>query len=66
VNGSFYDFTAERYHGTTTETLINPPEAWGGRAAVAWAERLAMGERFDPASQELVESARVLDMVYGR
>lgn len=66
VNGSFYDFIAERYHGTQTEVLVEPPDAWGGRAAVAWAERLASGARFDPASQELVEAARVLDLVYGR
>ncbi|MBD0272058.1 MAG: Gfo/Idh/MocA family oxidoreductase, partial [Acetobacteraceae bacterium] len=66
VDGSFYDFTAERYRGTARETLATPPDSWGGRAAVAWAARLAAGERFDPAAERLVEVARVLDRIYGR
>ena len=66
VNGSFYDFTAERYRGTAREALASPPDAWGGRAAADWAMRLASGERFDPAAQQLVEVARVLDRIYGR
>ncbi|MBV9931020.1 MAG: Gfo/Idh/MocA family oxidoreductase [Alphaproteobacteria bacterium] len=66
VGGSFYDFTAERYRGTATETLASPPDAWGGRAAADWAERLARGERFDPAAERLVDVARVLDAIYGR
>lgn len=66
VNGSFYDFTAERYWGTSTETLTNPPDEWGGRAAADWAARLAAGERFDPAAEDLVTVARVLDRIYGR
>ncbi|UVF20240.1 Gfo/Idh/MocA family oxidoreductase [Microvirga terrae] len=66
VNGSFYDFTAERYRGTSRETLTTPPDEWGGRAAADWASRLAAGERFDPAAEQLVEVARVLDSIYGR
>jgi predicted dehydrogenase len=66
VNGSFYDFTAELYHGTSRETLSSPPEQWGGRAAADWARRLAEGERFDPACERLVEVAEVLDRIYGR
>jgi predicted dehydrogenase len=66
VNGSFYDFTAERFRGTARETLATPPDAWGGRAAADWATRLAAGERFDPAAEHLVEVARVLDRIYGR
>jgi predicted dehydrogenase len=66
VNGSFYDFTAERYWGTSRETLTTPPDEWGGRAAADWASRLAAGERFDPAAQQLVDVARVLDRIYGR
>jgi predicted dehydrogenase len=66
VNGSFYDFTAERFRGTGRETLASPPDAWGGRAAADWARRLAAGERFDPAAEELVMVARVLDRIYGR
>jgi predicted dehydrogenase len=66
VGGSFYDFTAERYHGTTSEALTTPPDEWGGRAAADWATRLASGQRFDPAAERLVEVAAVLDRIYGR
>jgi predicted dehydrogenase len=66
VSGSFYDLTAERYRGTSTESLAGPPDQWGGRAAADWAMRLAAGERFDPAVDRLVDVANVLDRIYGR
>jgi predicted dehydrogenase len=66
VDGSFYDFVAERYRGTARETLASPPDAWGGRAAADWAARLASGERFDRQAERLVDVARVLDRIYGR
>jgi predicted dehydrogenase len=66
LDGSFYDFVAERYDGTTTSVLAEPPDDWSGRAAVKWAQRLAGGERFDPAAAELVVVHRVLDRIYGR
>ncbi len=66
VAGSFYDFTAERYRGTTAETLTSTPDAWGGRAAADWAQRLAGGHGFDPAANQLVAVAEVLDRIYGR
>jgi predicted dehydrogenase len=66
VNGSFYDFVAERYRGTARETLATPPDEWGARAAASFAARLAAGERFDPTAERLVEVARVLDGIYGR
>lgn len=66
INGSFYDFVAERFHGTTTEALTSAPDEWGGRAAVNWAERLARGDGFDPHADRLVTVAEVLDEVYGR
>jgi predicted dehydrogenase len=65
-DGSFYDFIAERYRGTARETLATPPDAWGGRAAADWATRLARGARFDPAAEQLVDVAQVLDRIYGR
>jgi predicted dehydrogenase len=64
VDGSFYDFVAERYRGTATERLATPPEQWGGRAGVDWARRLARGERFDPAAADLVAVATLLDRIY--
>ena len=66
VAGSFYDFVAERYEGTRTTTLATPPDAWGGRAAAAWARALAAGGAFDPAVARIVDVARVLDAIYGR
>ena len=66
VDGSFYDFVAERFHGTRRETMSAPPDDWGGRAAVAWARRLAEGERYDPEIERLVEVAQALDAIYGR
>jgi predicted dehydrogenase len=65
VNGSFYDFQAEAYSGTSRRVLASPPDAWGGRAAVAWAEQLARSDRHDPSSEQLLNVARVLDQVYG-
>ncbi len=66
VNGSFFDFTAERFTGTRSETLAAPPDDWGGRAAVAWARQLAAGERFDSEIEHAVQVAEALDAIYGR
>ncbi len=65
VNGSFYDFIAERYHGTATETIASPPDDWGGRAIVDWATRLASSNHFDSTSEHLVDVAVALDRIYG-
>lgn len=64
VNGSFYDFEAYRYRGTASERLVEPPDAWGGRVIVSWAQALAEGGRFDPAIGSVVEVARVLDAIH--
>jgi predicted dehydrogenase len=66
VGGSFFDFTAERFRGTARERLCSPPDAWGGRAAVDWATRLAKGSGFDPAAERLIELAALIDTIYGR
>jgi predicted dehydrogenase len=64
VEGSFYDFVAERYRGTSRETLVGAADDWGGRAAADWASRLRAGERFDPAADFLVDVAGILDRIY--
>lgn len=64
VNGSFYDFTADLFHGTSRERLCEPPDAWGGRAAVDWATRLSRGERFDAECERLISVAETLDRIY--
>jgi predicted dehydrogenase len=66
VAGSFYDFTTERFRGTTRQTLHEPPDDWGGRAAVAWARQLATRPQFDPDAARVVTVAEVLDALYGR
>jgi predicted dehydrogenase len=66
VNGSFYDFVAERYEGTRRTVLVQPPDAWGGRAAVAWARRLGMDPQFDADIETSVDVAAVIDRIYGR
>ncbi len=66
VKGSFYDFTVERYRGTSSEVLSSPPDEWGGRAAVDWAKRLAAGELYDPSIERIVDVAATLDRIYGR
>jgi predicted dehydrogenase len=64
VNGSFHDFIAERYEKTTTTRLTEPPDAWGGRAAVAWAQRLQDDPLFDPEIESVVNVAQALDDIY--
>jgi predicted dehydrogenase len=64
VNGSFYDFVAERYDKTQTTTLIEPPDEWGGRAIVAWAEQLTKSDKFDGQIEHVIEVAEVLDAIY--
>ncbi len=66
VGGSFYDFIAEHFTGTRSEPLAGPPDAWGGRAAAAWAAQLADSPAFDPAAEQFVRSAEILDRIYGR
>lgn len=66
LGGSFYDFSAEHFRGTTRETLAQPPDAWGGRAAADWARRLARGDRYDPRAERFIMVAEVLDRLYGR
>jgi predicted dehydrogenase len=64
--GSFYDFTAERYEGTRRSILAEPPDDWGGRAIVAWARQLAAGARYSRSIEPVLKTATVLDALYGR
>lgn len=64
VNGSFYDFVAERFEGTRRTTLSDAAEPWGGRAAVRWAQQLAEGGRFDPGIESVNSVAKTLDAIY--
>lgn len=64
VDGSFYDFVAERFRGTARETLAGPPDAWGGRALEHWARRLSRGRGFDPEVESAARVAEVVDRIY--
>jgi predicted dehydrogenase len=66
VAGSFYDFKAERFWGTVRRRLHEPPDEWGGRAAVAWARRLAESARYDPEVEQVLTVAEVIDRLYDR
>jgi predicted dehydrogenase len=67
VGGSFYDFRAELWRGTASETLAEPPDEWGGRALAAWAERLRGDRGYDPAAAaELELVAEAVDAIYAR
>ncbi|MEQ8822084.1 MAG: Gfo/Idh/MocA family oxidoreductase [Sumerlaeia bacterium] len=66
VDGSFFDFRAEAYRGRNVEVLAEPPDAWGGRAAVAWAERLARDACYDPEIERMLPVMQALDAIYGR
>jgi predicted dehydrogenase len=64
VNGSFYDFTAEHLEAGRSTVLAQPPDDWGGRAAVAWTAAVAAGGRFDASAEPLVELSAVIDRCY--
>jgi hypothetical protein len=65
-NASFFDFSADLLKGRDREPLARPPDDWGGRAASEWVRKLASGERFAGSTGGLLETARVLDRLYGR
>ena len=66
VDGSFYDFVATHRTGTSARVLAEPPDEWGGRAAVAWVGGLAAAATFDPAADDFIAGADVIDRIYGR
>lgn len=64
VNGSFYDFELDVLHRNRRERLGSHPDAWGGRAIQAWAQRLQRDRRFDEGARHFAATARVIDAVY--
>jgi predicted dehydrogenase len=64
IGGSFYDFELERFDGRQRTTLAGHPDAWGGRAAVAWATALQASRAYDPQADHLLALAAVLDRIY--
>jgi predicted dehydrogenase len=67
VNGSFYDFSTERFHGTSREVISSPGDSWGGKAAIDWVEQLAnTGNKFNPEAFQYLKAAEILDRIYKR
>ncbi len=64
IGGSFSDFEAHHHRGTATTRIAAPPDDWGGRTAVAWAEALAAGQGFDPTAHRLVTLSETIDRLY--
>jgi predicted dehydrogenase len=64
VNGSFYDFIAEHCVKTRASQLTQAGEAWGGRAIVDWAEKLARSHAYDPEIERVIDVAETLDAIY--
>jgi predicted dehydrogenase len=64
LDGSFYDFVAERFDGTRRHRIAEPESGWGGRAIVRWGRRLARSAEFDPSADRLAPLAAIIDDVY--
>lgn len=68
VDGSFFDFVAERFNATEKETLHSPADAkwkWGGWATLEWVQKLAANELYDPAVERLITVSEIIDNIYG-
>jgi predicted dehydrogenase len=63
-DGSFLNFLTERYSGTKRALLCEPPDDWGGRAAVSWAQHLAASNSYDPEIEKILEVTAALDAIY--
>ncbi|WP_459938452.1 Gfo/Idh/MocA family protein [Desulfonatronum parangueonense] len=66
IDGSFYDFVAHQFHGTSTQMISNGPDDWGGRTTVDWLVKLSRNSDFSEEAFHYVDVARVIDAVYGR
>jgi predicted dehydrogenase len=64
VDGSFFDFSADLLRGQGRQQLASPPDAWGGRAAIDWLQRLSRGAGFAESTAGLLETATALDKLY--
>ncbi len=66
VDGSFLDLQAQRFDGCQSTQLAAPPDDWGGRAALAWLDRLSRDPGFDPDCERLETVVQVLDGIYAK
>lgn len=67
IEGSFYDFQAEKYKGTYKEVIVSPPDNWSGRAGLAWSEKITNFAGYDKlTATEYLKTAQIIDRIYGR
>lgn len=66
IDGSFYDFELERFHGRSGQIVTRESRGWLGKAILDWAQRLAESKRFDPEIERSVRVSEVVDGIYGR
>jgi predicted dehydrogenase len=64
LDGSFYDFAADRLSRRSREPLFRGSDEWGGRAIQAWAARAGKDPGYCPKASEHVRVAEVLDGIY--
>lgn len=64
VAGSFYDFRAEHFAGTRRRVLDEPPDSWGGRAALDWVEQLRRNSAYRGDIGAAQAVAAVIDAIY--
>ncbi len=66
TGGSFYDFNTSINHGTSGNIISSPPDDWGGRALISWAENLQHSSAFDEEISNYLYVAELIDEIYGR
>lgn len=66
VEGSFYNFRAEKFLGTAREIISEPPENWGGKAIQQWAKKLSENNSFDEDVEHIINAAAIIDRIYKR
>jgi predicted dehydrogenase len=64
VDGSFYDFDVDLFHGTSVERLGASRDDWGARALRAWLDQLRVSNRFDSSAEQIIRSAALIEEVY--
>jgi predicted dehydrogenase len=64
IDGSFYDFQLDATRGDTSQQLAAPPDDWGGRALLDWAERLQRDRAFDSGVELIGRGAALIDEIY--
>lgn len=47
-------------------TIAKLPDAWGGRTAVNWVNRIAANPSYDPGREGVIQVAETLDGIYER